>query len=114
MEYQFSYAIRQLLDKQREKIGFVTGHGESGGRRMIDITGTLNQVYEVRQADLKTDSLDSLATYTTLILPTPTEALSETEHYKPAQNLLPARTLLLPPDRFTATPPPTPAMAPPP
>src|SRR3546814_390289 len=103
LEYQFSYAIRQLLDKQREKIGFVTGHGESGGRRMIDITGTLNQVYEVRQADLKKDSLDSLATYTTLILAKPIEAFSETEKYKLDQYLMQGGKLLIFADRFNAS-----------
>src|SRR3546814_12154622 len=81
MEYQFSYAIRQLLDKQREKIGFVTGHGESGGRRMIDITRTLNQVYEVIQAYLTNDCLYSLATYTPLLLSNPISSFSLTYLY---------------------------------
>ncbi|QEC51044.1 gliding-associated putative ABC transporter substrate-binding component GldG [Anseongella ginsenosidimutans] len=103
LEFHFSNAIEKLLSGEREKLGFLSGHGELDGRRIIDITGTLNRAYDVKQVNLKEESLSGLDTYAALILAKPLEAFSESEKYKLDQYLMHGGNLLIFIDQFNAS-----------
>lgn len=103
LEYQFSGALEKLLSRERETIGFLTGHGELDGRSIVDITGTLSQSYNVKQVNLTQESLSDLAAYRTLIMAKPLESFSEPAKYKLDQYLMQGGNLLLFADQFNAS-----------
>jgi len=103
LEHQFTSVIEKLLNRERVKIGFLTGHGELSGRRIVDITGTLNQTYEVKQIELREEPLSNLNEYATLILAKPRDSFSEDEKYKLDQYLMQGGNLLIFADQFNAS-----------
>lgn len=103
LEFKFTSAIHTLISRERERIGFITGHGELDGRQLIDITGTLNRSYEVKQVNLAERSIRELAACKMLIIAKPREPFTEAEKYKLDQFLMQGGRLLLLADRFNAS-----------
>lgn len=102
LEYLFSSAIHKLVREERTPIAFLAGHGEAGGRKLIDITGTLSRSYDVKQVSLEDTPLDELAGYRALIIAKPVQPFTEGEKYKLDQYLMHGGNLFLLADRFNA------------
>lgn len=56
LEYNFTKAIRQITEKQKPYVAFISGHGELNRLELNDIAGALNELYQVSQIDLESDS----------------------------------------------------------
>lgn len=103
LEYHFTDAIEKLVNGAHTQIGFLTGHGELDDRRILDLTGTLSQSYQVKQVNLMETPLSELQKLTTLILAKPRETFAEDEKYKLDQFLMQGGNLLIFTDQFNAS-----------
>jgi len=56
LEYNFTKAIRELTEKEKPYVAFISGHGELDRLELNDIAASLNELYNVTQIDLEDDS----------------------------------------------------------
>lgn len=91
LEYEFASAFRQAVTKQRPRIAFLEGHGESLPIEVMDITEALKAQYDVYRVriDGKIDALSSknpgistrLNKYEALVVSKPDSVFSDRDRY---------------------------------
>lgn len=91
LEYEFVGGIRQALSGQRKKVAFLQGHGEMNDVNMLDLTRSLEQLYDVSwvKVDSQVNSLsekvpgvkDRRNLYDALIVARPTENINKKDRY---------------------------------
>lgn len=87
LEYALISGIKQLVYKDKPRVGIVTGHGELDGQKMADFITSLQEFYRVQK--LETDSLIEIpSVFTSLIIAKPTQTFSEQEKYKIDQYIM--------------------------
>jgi len=53
LEYKIANVIQKLISGKKQKVGFITGHGELNQKKTIDITRALKEYYQVDRIQLK-------------------------------------------------------------
>jgi len=56
LEYKFTKAIRQITEENKPYVSFITGHGELSRLELNDIASSLNELYNLTQIDIESDS----------------------------------------------------------
>lgn len=79
MEYSLSTAIKKLSVRNREKICFIQGHGESPMRAYQQVMASLNVLYDIEEVYLN-DTTD-LSGFKTVVLGAPADTIPE-EHFR--------------------------------
>lgn len=92
VEFEIANTIHKLSVDQRQRIGWVTGHGELEGFPTAGIRNSLLDSYDVENVDLETQ--EKLSKYDVLIMAKPTHSFSEQHKYKLDQYLLHGGRLL--------------------
>ncbi len=78
LEYNFTKSIRQLTEKQKPYVAFISGHGELDRLELNDMAGSLNELYNVTQIDLEDDSTFEIPKVCkAIIVAKPLEAFSQ-------------------------------------
>lgn len=80
LEYNMASVIRQLTVTQKERVGFVEGHGEYENRYIADIGASLSDFYEVDRVHID-NNLEEILAYKTLIVAKPEQPFSEEEKF---------------------------------
>ena len=52
LEYQIANVIQKLITGEKQKVGFITGHGELSENKTVDITQALQEYYSVERVKL--------------------------------------------------------------
>lgn len=93
LEFNLAKALNTLLQEEKPKIGFVTGHGELTAAKTAGIGMVLSERYRVDRLNMKTykaledgtpdlvDMVRRLNTYEALIIAKPQEAFTELDKY---------------------------------
>jgi ABC-2 type transport system permease protein len=100
VEYEIANAIYTLTNNNRKRIGFVTGHGELDGNRLISFENSLSEQYDVVSVAL--DQKEKLVDVDALIISKPTQAFSNIDKYYLDQYLMKGGRLMLLLDRLDA------------
>lgn len=53
LEYKIANVIQKLISGKKQRVGFITGHGELNQKKTIDITRALKEYYQVDRVQLK-------------------------------------------------------------
>ncbi len=61
LEYNFAHAIKKLTEKRKQKIAFITGHGELDKYETADIMSELSNFYTVKRIELSYQDEDFLS-----------------------------------------------------
>ena len=76
LEYKFIDAIGKIINKQRKRIAFIEGQGELDEFYTGDITGSLNEYYDIDRVTIK-EYINILEPYDAIIIAGPTVQYSE-------------------------------------
>ncbi|MCX6352818.1 MAG: gliding motility-associated ABC transporter substrate-binding protein GldG [Bacteroidetes bacterium] len=82
VEYQLANAVRKLLTTQKQKVAFITGHGELDTMYTADIRKSFREFYDVDLVDLPKYKVGRLDGYKAIVVAKPTLPFSELEKYK--------------------------------
>lgn len=80
LEYNMASVIRQLTTTQRQRIGFLEGHGELANRYVADIAASLNDFYQVERVRIA-DNLEEILKFKTLVVAKPQRPFTEDEKF---------------------------------
>lgn len=94
LEYKFVSALKFLIEPDKKKVAYVTGHGEALGTNTLDMLNTLEKYYDVDTVDL-TKNIDIGKFYTAAIICKPTLAFDEKNKFKIDQYVMQGGKLLL-------------------
>ena len=100
VEYELATAIHKLVNTERKRVGFVTGHGELHGPAIASFENSLSEQYDITSVGLS--KKESLSEYDALIIAKPTQPFSNADKYKLDQYLMGGGKLLLLLDRLDA------------
>lgn len=100
LEYELASAIQTMMDSDRKRIGFVTGHGELDSLEIASFNNTLLEKYNVFKVELARKK--SLEQYDALIIAKPTQKFSAQDKYKLDQYIMQGGKLLLLLDKLEA------------
>jgi ABC-2 type transport system permease protein len=100
LEYELASAIQTMMDSDRKRIGFVTGHGELDSLEIASFNNTLLEKYNVFKVELARKK--SLEQYDALIIAKPTQKFSAQDKYKLDQYIIQGGKLLLLLDKLEA------------
>jgi gliding-associated putative ABC transporter substrate-binding component GldG len=101
IEYEFANAIYKMTNNDRERIGFVTGHGELDSLEIASLNNALLELYSVVKVDL--NKKKSLERYDALLIVKPTKPYSESDKYKLDQYIMNGGKVLFLVDKLEAT-----------
>ncbi|HMG91796.1 MAG TPA: gliding motility-associated ABC transporter substrate-binding protein GldG [Chryseolinea sp.] len=101
VEYELAHAISKLVNSDRKKVGFVTGHGELDSTNIASFKNDLLEEYDVSTADLSTAS--ELKRYSALIIAKPTRLFSELDKFHLDQYIIGGGKVLYLLDKLDAT-----------
>lgn len=100
LEYEFSNAIYKLVNDDRRRVGFVTGHGELDSLAIASLNNALLEVYDVFKVNL---NRSDLSTYQVLIIAKPRTQFTEPEKYALDQFIMKGGKVLFLLDRLEAS-----------
>lgn len=101
LEYELANAIYKLVNSDRKRIGFVTGHGELDSLQNASLNNALLESFDVFKVDLsKRKSLDR---YNALIIAKPTQAFSQPDKYLLDQYIMKGGKVLFLLDKLEAS-----------
>lgn len=80
LEYNLASVIRQLTTTQRQRVGFLEGHGELANRFVADIATSLNDFYQVERVRIA-DNLEEILKFKTLVVAKPQRPFTEDEKF---------------------------------
>jgi gliding-associated putative ABC transporter substrate-binding component GldG len=86
VEYELASAIYKLVNAERPRVGFVSGHGELDSLELASLNNDLLEFYDVFHVRLKENS--DLHRYDALIIAKPATAFSPQEKYKLDQYIM--------------------------
>jgi ABC-2 type transport system permease protein len=84
LEFQFTDAIRRIVDKEIPKIAFLEGHGELNEAETYDLTMSYNDYFRTDTAVFRgtiTDDVNILTPYRAVIVAKPQKPFTEQEKY---------------------------------
>ncbi len=94
LEYEFSKALYQLLhQKDRKKIGFSLGHGETSTPYLMDVVNELKEFYEIYGVEI-TEDLEVLNTIDVLIVNRPTQPFTDGSKFIIDQHIMNGKSVL--------------------
>lgn len=102
IEYELANTIYTLVNTDRKRIGFVTGHGELDSLDIASFNNSLLELYDVFKVDLNKKGL-SLAKYDALIIAKPTEPYSIAEKFYLDQYIMGGGNVLFLLDKLEAS-----------
>lgn len=79
IEYEIISAVYNLINTDRKRIGFVTGHGELDSLHSFSLRSELQSVYDVY--DVKLSAINQLTRFDALIIAKPSKSFSEPDKY---------------------------------
>jgi len=82
IEFNFISNIKKLHTGRKQKIAFISGHGELDEKSTIDIFNTLEGFYHVERIELPKFKVGKLEQYDLAIIAKPTTTFNELEKYK--------------------------------
>jgi gliding-associated putative ABC transporter substrate-binding component GldG len=85
-EYELANAIYKLVNTDRRRIGFVTGHGELDSLEVAAFNNALLEVYDVFKINLA--NKNAIENYDALVIAKPQAAFSEDDKYKLDQYIM--------------------------
>lgn len=101
LEYELASTIYKLVNTDRKRIGFITGHGELDSLEIASFNNALLELYDVFKVDLrKTRSLDR---YNALIVAKPTAPFSDHDKYELDQYIMRGGKVLFLLDKLDAS-----------
>lgn len=100
LEYELASAIQGLMDTERKRIGFITGHGELDSLQIASFNNALLEKYSVFKVELARKK--SLQQYHALIIAKPTRKFSTQDKYKLDQYIMQGGKVLLLLDKLEA------------
>ena len=80
LEYEIASAIKKLTRKKREKIAFITNHGELEDIEVADISNTLNEFYSVERISIN-GQLNSLKDFDVAVVAKPDTNINEKDKF---------------------------------
>ncbi len=80
VEYKLVNSIHKLLQKEKKKIAFLSGHGELDANYLADILQTLSQDYYVRRLKIN-GQLRALKDYDAIVIAKPDSAFDKYDKY---------------------------------
>ncbi|HEX6893157.1 MAG TPA: gliding motility-associated ABC transporter substrate-binding protein GldG [Chryseolinea sp.] len=101
VEYELAHAISKLVNAERRKIGFVSGHGELDSANIASFKSDLLEEYEISTIDASTTA--DLTTYDALIVAKPTRQFSELDKFHLDQYIIGGGKVLFLLDKLDAT-----------
>ncbi|MCU0357660.1 MAG: gliding motility-associated ABC transporter substrate-binding protein GldG [Cyclobacteriaceae bacterium] len=101
LEYALASAVYQLTNIERNRIGFIYGHGELDSLSVASWNNALLDYYDVYKVNLQRKA--ALNDYDALIIAKPTRPFTEPEKYKLDQYLMQGGRLMLLIDKLEAT-----------
>jgi ABC-2 type transport system permease protein len=102
IEYELANTIHTLVNTDRKRVGFVTGHGELDSLDIASFNNSLLELYEVFKVDL-TKKGSSLNKYDALIIAKPTKPFSAPEKFYLDQYIMGGGSVLFLLDKLEAT-----------
>jgi len=101
LEYELASAIYKLVNTDRKRIGFVTGHGELDSLEIASFNSALLESYDVFKVDLtKRKNLDR---YDALIVAKPTQSFSQQDKFVLDQYIMKGGKVLFLLDKLEAS-----------
>ncbi len=100
IEYELGNAIYKLVNPDRDRIGFVTGHGELDSLEVASLNNAMLEAYDVFKVNL--DRAQDLSIYNTLLIAKPTKPFSEQHKFLLDQYLMKGGKLMLLIDKLGA------------
>ncbi len=94
LEYKFASAIKFLIEPDRKKIAYITGHGEELGMNTYDMLSNLEKYYDVDTVDL-TQNIDIGRFYTAAIICKPIVPFDEKNKFKIDQYIMQGGKMLM-------------------
>jgi ABC-2 type transport system permease protein len=87
LEYELIKGIRMLFQQKKEKVAFLTGHGELDEKQVLDFTNGLSESYDISRvtSDQLNNGSDSIKT---LIIASPGNSFSERDKFLVDQYLM--------------------------
>jgi ABC-2 type transport system permease protein len=101
VEYELAHAISKLVNAERRKIGFVSGHGELDSTSIASFKSDLIEEYDISTVEVST-AVD-LNTYDALIVAKPTMLFSELDKFHLDQYIIGGGKVLFLLDKLDAT-----------
>lgn len=101
VEYELAHAISKLVNADRKKIGFVSGHGELDSTSIASFKSDLLEEYDISTVDVSTAA--GLGTYNALIIAKPTRLFSELDKFHLDQYIIGGGKVLFLLDKLDAT-----------
>jgi ABC-2 type transport system permease protein len=101
VEYELAHAISKLVNAERRKIGFVSGHGELDSTSIASFKSDLIEEYDISTVEVST-AVD-LNTYDALIVAKPTRLFSELDKFHLDQYIIGGGKVLFLLDKLDAT-----------
>ncbi len=93
IEYKLASTILKITKEEKEKIGFLEGHGELEARYVASIQRALEDFYEVDRIKVR-EGFEALRQYSTIISAKPEEPFSEEEKFILDQFLMQGGSML--------------------
>jgi ABC-2 type transport system permease protein len=93
LEYKLASAIKTLMQPDKKKIAYLTGHGEMLGENTIDMLTTLTKFYDVDTLDITKD-IELKRLYEAAIICGPQQAFDEKDKFKIDQYVMQGGRLL--------------------
>lgn len=94
LEYEFSKALYQLMhERDRKKIAFSLGHGETATPYLMDVVNELKEFYEIYGAEI-TEDLDVMNKIDVLIVNRPTEPFGDASKFIIDQHIMKGKSVL--------------------
>lgn len=100
IEYELGNAIYKLVNPDRDRIGFVTGHGELDSLEVASLNNAMLEAYDVFKVNL--DRTQDLSIYNALLIAKPTKPFSEQHKFLLDQYLMKGGKLMFLIDKLGA------------
>jgi ABC-2 type transport system permease protein len=101
VEYELAHAISKLVNDERKKVGFVSGHGELDSTSIASFKSDLLEEYDISTVDVSTTA--NLSSYNALIVAKPTRLFSELDKFHLDQYIIGGGKVLFLLDKLDAT-----------
>lgn len=102
VEYELANAIYTLVNTDRKRVGFVTGHNELDSLDIASFNNSLLELYDVFRVELSKKG-SSLSKYDALIIAKPTQSFSLSEKFYLDQYIMQGGNVLFLIDKLEAT-----------
>lgn len=102
VEYELANAIYTLVNTDRKRVGFVTGHNELDSLDIASFNNSLLELYDVFRVELSKKG-SSLTKYDALIIAKPTQSFSLSEKFYLDQYIMQGGNVLFLIDKLEAT-----------